>query len=302
MYMNRNISRVLAAAVASAGFVAAPMPALGTTLSCASSSFSVSPDGKGNFNVSCNAPGSSATCALSASPSSLPSSGGTVTLTATNCGTVSSVAKNSTQIAQSGTTWTDSIAANTGATSLNFTYTVTGDGGQASVTVTEAAAGTAPPPTGPISCAGYSKTLVYDLPWTAVSKQITAGFNNDAIVVGRFTTSSIAPGSSYPANVSSIEYVDAPAVRTAAISTVPCDLTGIGMSSNSAVLTTGPNWTYQIGGTAPLSRLSTMPSRLVLQPSTTYYINITNRDANGAPTCGTTTCNMILQLTKPTGT
>jgi hypothetical protein len=58
----------------------------------------------------------------------------------------------------------------------------------------------------------------------------------------------------------------------------------------------GPSVTYQILGA--VTRLS---GRVVLQPSTTYYFNIVNRNSLGAPSCGTSTCNMIIQLTKPTG-
>jgi hypothetical protein len=161
-----------------------------------------------------------------------------------------------------------------------------------------------PPPTtsGPIACAGYAKTVVLDLPWTAQSKAVTSGFGNDTIVVGRFTTGASAPGANYPANVSSIEYVDPSATRTAALSTSPCDLTGAGLNGAAVTVSVGPSWTYQIGGTAPVTFRTSTPTRVVLQPSTTYYVNIVNRNASGAPSCGTTTCNMILQLTKPTGT
>jgi hypothetical protein len=304
MYTNRNISRVLAAAVASTGFAVVPMPTLAGTFNCAGSSFSVSPDGKGNFNVSCTTPGSSATCSLIASTTSLPASGGSITLTANNCGTVSSWAKNGSQVAQSGSTWTETIPANAGATSVSFTYTVQGDNGSDSVTVSESAAGTPPPPinNGPISCSGYSKTLVYDLAWVQGATAKTAGFGNDAIVVARFTTGPVAPGATYPANVSSIEYVDARVTRTAALSTVPCDLTGGGLGTAAADVTQGPNWTYQVGGTAPLSRFTLTQTRVVLQPNTTYYVNITNKDGSGTSTCGGSTCNMIIQLTKPQGT
>jgi hypothetical protein len=298
MYMNRNISRVLAAAVASAGFAAVPVPTFGASLSCAGGTFSVSPDGQGNFNVSCNTPGSSATCSITANPPSLTSAGGSVTLTASNCGTVSSWAKNAAQVATSGNTWSETIPQNTGTTSVPFTYTVQGTSGSDSVTVTESAPGTSTPPTGgTISCAGYSKTLVYDLPWTAQSNATTTGFGNDAIVVARFTTPATSVMSS-TANVSSVEFGGPTAWRTASLSTVPCDLSGTGVGSVAVFKgnSQGPSVTYQILGA--VTRLS---GRVVLQPSTTYYFNIVNRNSLGAPSCGTSTCNMIIQLTKPTG-
>lgn len=54
MFVNKTLSRVLAAAVASAGF-AVPFPALADTLSlsCSAGSFSAVSDGAGNISVSC---------------------------------------------------------------------------------------------------------------------------------------------------------------------------------------------------------------------------------------------------------
>ncbi|HSU42718.1 MAG TPA: hypothetical protein VLN42_00735 [Casimicrobiaceae bacterium] len=304
MYTNqRTISRVLAAAVASTGFAVAPMPAFSTALSCAGGSFSVTPDGKGNFNVNCTAPDSAATCSLSASTTSLPASGGLVTLTASNCGTVTSWAKNSIQIAQSGNTWSETIPANTGSQSLNFTFTVQGSSAD-SVTITEAAPGsTSPPPTGgAISCPGYASTLVYDLPWTAKSLINTKGFGNSAIVVGRFTTpAAISTGTG---NVFSAEIQQPAVFRSASISTVPCDLAGTGVGKIAVWNgnTKGPSVTYQVGGTLSAQTFLTGGTRAVLQPSTTYYFNIVNRNFDGSPSCTASTCEMILQLTKATGT
>ena len=56
MYVNRTLSRVLAAAVASAGF-AVPYPAVAATLSCTAASFSAASDANGNINVTCTAAG-----------------------------------------------------------------------------------------------------------------------------------------------------------------------------------------------------------------------------------------------------
>jgi hypothetical protein len=293
---HRNISRVLAAAVASTGFAVAPMPTFAASLTCTSSTFTAGSDGSGNIVVNCTSPSTGASCSLTASPTTVPSSGGTVTLTASNCGTVTSVTKSSSQIASSGTTWTDTLGANTGSGSLSFTYTVQGSSGSDSVVVTQSGTGSTPPPPPPpggaIACSGYATTLVYDLPWTATSIAYTKGFNNNAIVVARFTTPATGAVSGL-ANFSSIEYQDGKASRTASLSTVPCDLTGTGFGKIAKFKgTQGVSFTYQING---------ISTGIVLQPSTTYYVNIVNRDSLGNPSCGTATCNMIIQLTKPFG-
>jgi hypothetical protein len=297
MYMNRNISRVLAAAVASAGFAVVPMPAFGASLQCTSASFNATSDGNGNINVSCTSPGATPVCTLSASPSSLGSGGGTVKLTASNCGTISTWTKAGSPVGQTASSWNDLIPANTGTSTAQFTYTVNGDGGSASATVTEAAPGSAPPPPPPggaISCAGYSKTIVIDLPWGApgsgAPRLSSSGFGNGAIIVARFTTPSTTSTAS--AALSSGEWGDQPTPRTAALSLSPCDFSSPLPRASFTLGQQTPAVTYVVGGS---SRMYT-----VLQPSTTYYFNIKN-EAYGVPTCGSSSCNMFVELQKPNG-
>jgi len=305
MYTNqRNISRVLAAAVASTGFAIAPMPGFAAGVTCTSATFSATPDGAGNIVVSCTSPGSTAACSLTASPSSLPAAGGNTTLTASNCGTVTSLAKDGTQIASTGTSWSQPLPANTGTTAVSYTYTVQGANGSDTTRVTVTGTGTVnPPPTGgAISCSGYTTTLVYDLAWTAQSVIDTKGFNNNAIIVARFTTpAAISTGTG---NIASAEIQQPAVFRTASISTNPCDLAGTGVGKSAVwsglTSTKGPGGTFQVGGTAQTFLLSA--SRIVLQPSTTYYFNIVNRDSGGSASCTASNCEMRLQLTKAPGT
>src|SRR6476659_9532119 len=128
MYMNRSISRVLAAAVASAGFVA-PMPVMGATLSCTSASFSATSDGAGNINVSCTPAGGGSTpsCTVSASPTFVAAAGGTVTLTASNCGSISSWAGGKSTTGGTSTSWQDTLPANTSSSNVTYRYAVSGD-------------------------------------------------------------------------------------------------------------------------------------------------------------------------------
>jgi len=82
----------------------------------------------------------------------------------------------------------------------------------------------------------------------------------------------------------------------ASLSTSPCDLAGTGTGKVFKGNTQAPGLTYQINGS-----VNFLSDRVILQPSTTYYFNIVNRNADGSKSCATSTCNMIIQLTLPTG-
>jgi hypothetical protein len=302
MYMNRNLHRVLAAAVASAGFAAVPVPTFGTTLSCTAASFSAVADSQGNINVNCTSPGSTGgTCSISASPSSLPSSGGTVTVSV-NCGANTSLTGGKAATASGTNQWTDTIPANTLSTGVTYTYTVTGDGGSKSASVVEAGTGSTPPPPpgGAIACSGFSKTHVIDVNWSGSTGNVRVltkdygGFGSNEIVVARFTT----PASSAPnvyAQIKAGQWIDADTARTAALSQTPCDfpspnpLGRLATTSGWGVIS--PSVTYAIGGSSSFYA--------ILQPSTTYYFNIKN-EVSGASTCSGS-CNMFIELAKPNG-
>ena len=302
MHIQRSISRALAAAVASSGFFVVPMHAHAATLTCTSSTFSASADGSGNITINCTSPsiGGGSTCTISVSPTSLPASGGTVNISTSGCTTPSVTGGKSVTTTQTG--WTDQIPANTGSTSLTYTYTVNGGAsGSDSKSIVEAGTGSPPPPPPPggsISCAGFSKTIVLDLDWgapsTAAPRKTTSGFGNGAIVVARFTTpANTAPG--VYATISSGEYGDQPTQRTAALSTTPCDFPSPNPLGRYATLNAGqqtPSVVYAVGGSSS--------SYAILQPSTTYYFNVTNA-YKGSPSCTSSTCNIFVELQKPNG-
>jgi hypothetical protein len=203
--------------------------------------------------------------------------------------------------ASSSTTWSDTIPANTGTTSLTYTYAVSGANGSNQATVFQSPAsggGTPPPSGGAISCPGYSKTIVLDLNWgapgSAAPRLTTTGFGNGAIVVARFTTpANTAPG--VFAAISSGEWGDQPTARTAALSPNPCDFPSPNPLGRYATLNAGqqtPSVVYAVGGTSRVYA--------ILQPSTTYYFNVTNA-YNGSPTCTSATCNIFVELQKPNG-
>ena len=304
MNIQRNINRVLAAAVASGGFVVAPMPVHAATLTCTSTSFTASADGSGNITVNCTSPTTTSTCSISVSPTSLPASGGTVNVS-TSCGANSAVTGGKLVQATSTSTWTDAIPANAGSTSLTFTYTVNGANGSDSKSVVQAGTSTggggggSPPPGTPISCPGFSKTIVLDLnrgaPGSAAPRLTTSGFDNNTIVVARFTTpASTAPG--VFASIGGGEWVDQPTARTASLSTTACDFPSPNPLGKYATLNQGqqtPSVVYAVGGTSRVYA--------ILQPSTTYFFNVKNVNALGTPSCTRTTCNMFIELQKPNG-
>jgi hypothetical protein len=146
---------------------------------------------------------------------------------------------------------------------------------------------------GPISCSGYSATHVVDMRW-GTSQLVTAtGFGPNDIVVARFTTSAItsATGKGY---IQAVEQGSSPSYRTAALSSTPCDLVGLPKvgGGNAAFVNDGAPWQY-------FTLVASKSGYPILQPSTTYYFNITN---STNPTCASTgICDMLITLNKPTG-
>jgi len=165
--------------------------------------------------------------------------------------------------------------------------------------VNEAAPGSTtppPPPGGSIACAGYSKTIVLDLNWnvSGAPRVISSGFANGAIVVARFTTPAVT--SSTTASISSGEWGSQPTARSASLSATPCDFVDPNPLGKYGTMLAGqqtPSVTYQIGGSSR--------SYVVLKPSTTYYFNVKN-EAFGGSTCSSGSCDIFIELHKPSGT
>lgn len=149
-----------------------------------------------------------------------------------------------------------------------------------------------------ISCQGFSATRVIDIPWGAIAsgnvRVNTAnfgGFRSGEIVVARFTTP--AKTSAAFAKVAGLESNAAYAVnRTASLSTAPCSFTSP-VSKNSNAVGVSFYFTYGVG-TNSLTYAN-------LQPNTTYYVNIKN-EKNGVATCPSgISCDMFIELAKPSG-
>lgn len=183
--MNR-IFRVSGAAVlaAASSVFLAPVstPAFGQSsqsITCQPSTVAVAPS-SGNLVVSCTSPGGGTpppSCSVSVKPSSLPSGGGSVTVTA-SCGTIASWSGTSPTTAISTangqtpvpSSFLDNLPANTGTTAQPYSYTVVGANGTNSATVS--VSGTSGGGGGTTSC-GTPATLA----WSA------SGYNRQALTV-----------------------------------------------------------------------------------------------------------------------
>jgi hypothetical protein len=189
---------------------------------------------------------------------------------------------------------------------LTFTYTVNGANGSDSKSVVQAGTGGggSPPPTGAISCPGFSNTITVDIPWGAPGsgnpRLSTSGFSNSSIVVARFTTPANLPAGVGGA-IKMGEWSSATTMRSVAISTSPCSFPKPNPLGNTGTQTSPnnpqPTIYYQIGAGSRYT--------VGLQPGTTYYVSITNSYTSSTgsvvPTCGSSACNAFVELDKPTG-
>jgi hypothetical protein len=169
---------------------------------------------------------------------------------------------------------------------------------------------------GPLNCSGVSNssngsttitgpTVTIDIPWPAdniLHQYITSQsgeFTPDGAVVFRFTTSGVANSSGNSGVIKGVEYQSAPAGRTGALSTQPCDFLGASAIQKSGA---GCGKTKFANNSAPSIGLTqgntTAQCAVALQPSTTYYFSISNTSNN----CNGPSCGMIFYFQKPDGT
>jgi hypothetical protein len=145
-----------------------------------------------------------------------------------------------------------------------------------------------PPPTSSIACAGFVSTQVVDAKWPASNvtvRSFSAGFGDRTALVVRFTTG-LKGGFG---RITAAEYGSAPTLKTANLSTRPCDFAGgdLGMYAFSAGMTVTSN--FSVG-------LNTW-GYPELAANTTYYFNIKN-EANGVGTCAGS-CDVFVDLKAP---
>jgi hypothetical protein len=206
----------------------------------------------------------------------------------------------------------DSIPANGSTSPVNWTYTVTGSAGSASVTVPQAGTGSAPPPPpSGISCSnipGISSTAVIPVSWNFVSGLVSTkssgGFAPGQAVVFVFTvpsgvqSASLGNFSTSPTNQSAYNN------RTIAMSDTPCDLSGK-LAPSSIKIGQEPNIYFSVGVYPTITRLGrTYPdtSNPMLNAGQTYYVTVVQQDSPGNNTCNSSSCDINFGLAKPAGT
>jgi hypothetical protein len=246
-------------------------------------------------------PAAPSNCTISGAPSQSQAAGYQATLIL-NC-------SGGGQPTSNGYIWTGAGAAgqttqSVGPITVNATTTFTARASNAGGTSTAASAtvsisgGGGGGGGGPISCPGFATTRVVDMNWgpnpqLAYTSNVGGFGPNDAVVV-RFTTSNItsATGKGY---IQAAEYSGSPSGRTAALSATPCDFVGlpkVGGGTNAF----GPG---DIAPKAYFSLVAIKSDASTLQPSTTYYFNISNSPSSTCQSIGS--CDMIITLSKPSG-
>jgi hypothetical protein len=232
-------------------------------------------------------------CSIAQSPSGTLTAGQSVTLTAScTAGTGLSWAWSGNSCFANGNTGAQQIG-NVSA-SQTCKATATNSAGSQLVSVALTVGGGGGGGGGNISCPGYAATHVINATWGTSQLYYTSNagsFGPNDIVVVRFTTSAItsAAGKGY---VQAVEYQSPTSGRTAALSDTPCSLVGLpkvgGGTSAFGPGDPGP-WAY-------FTLVASKTGYPILQPSTTYYLNIIN--SSGA-TCSA--CDMLITFNKPSG-
>jgi len=297
----RRTSRVLAAAVSASACMMPALPSYGASItisdnSCAS--FSSSSDGNGSLTITCGGglQPPPINCTLTASPTTVPATGGVITLTASNCGIVSGYTKNSQATGQTSTSWQDTIGPTQSATDVPFNYVVAGTGSPASASATVIQKGTAAG--GPVggtatSCPGFSNTWPLSLAWGAIGSGNVASlmtkFNGNDIIVASFTTPAVTSAGQI-GTIQAAEYSSIAINRTASLSLTPCSF-----DNNLASSGFGAHKTLVSGNTVSISYVIGGSSKYypVLQPGTTYFFNIKNSSGIGG--------GMKVEMIKPPG-
>lgn len=228
-------------------------------ISNAQGAFTPSPTKQITWSNTPVAPGG---CTLTATPSSLPVGGGSVSLSM-DCSQGSGLAYSWTGGFAAGAN-TQSVSGNLTATTT-FSATASNAGGSVtkSTSVTVATGGGGG---GPISCSGYLNTNVFTATWPLTQNGTVPMGTLDAGVV-KFTTGSATGSGQIQLSTSGN---NAFTTHDYTLSSQPCDF--------------GPGIKRLVGAGAPLFRfnVSTTPgSGATLLTNTTYYINIRQNDTSG---------------------
>jgi hypothetical protein len=320
--MNRSVFPSIAPTVAAAAFalaLAAPAAAVTVTLpniqvigaESICSSFSVSKDATGGTVLTCipssspppaNAPQGCTAKINNSTTTTLPSSGGSVSLTVSCTSTVTgySWSRNGVFGANANQNWNDTLPSNTTASSVTTSYQVKVCNGTDCVTV----------PTTPLTAVVQGSSTssnsitcankVLDVDWNNEGRYFTynaGGFAPTDVLVVRFKTGSVPFGTA-SAKLAGAEYGSSPSQRIWTLSATPCDFTSTGkarLAYNLSGSTTITAW-FGVGLTEGV--VDTYYPQL--QVNKVYYLNIKNKDGAVCFTSGG--CDMFIDFSKPPGT
>ena len=136
---------------------------------------------------------------------------------------------------------------------------------------------------------------VIEMRWGGSVTALTSSFGPANAIVVHFTTSTPLTASNYKGYIKAAQAVDGDAFRIGALSTTPCDFSG-------GVPIAGGGTAAFINDIAPTLYFALSPTVKsgypTLQQGTSYFFNIRNASCTSA----SGTCNMIITLSKPSGT
>lgn len=253
-------------------------------------------------------------CTVTASPTTIPATGGTVNLTAACGGGAVSTwtwTKNTAAFSTNTATPSDTFAANSGNTQT-VTYAVTATNAKGSSTasagVVWTGSGGGGGGGGPYSCSGFASTLSADWTWgapgsgalTLDSSSLGAFGNNVALVIG-VPVGSTAGGAYNFGHFTVAEEGSQAYNRVVVVSASPCDFstTPPSLAPQGGSIVNGavePYLSFTVGvGTQSWYYFD-------MAINTKYYINIKNATSTGAQSCPTgASCPVRVELYKPSG-
>jgi hypothetical protein len=241
-------------------------------------------------------------CSVTPAATSLPATGGQVSLTGACTG---GGAITSTTWKKNGVAFTpgfpDTLADNSASSSAAvYTYVATFCAGtactSASATAT-VAAGTAPPPPPPVASCGSLKVIEPYQDGNPAQKVLT--FTGDRFLTSGFasntTTVVVAqidvPAGLYGATTLAVfEYGSSATSRKAWLSKTRCDMSATSPPYRQTAM--GPVFNIQIGGSAS--------DKVVMQPGETWYLMVKNEKLlSTGSSCATGTCDIGIKLYRP---
>jgi hypothetical protein len=256
-------------------------------------SFQLNDNGGGSYTLVCvptggGGPNPPTNCTASVSPTSLPNTGGTVTLTK-SCGNTDGTTfykwtRNGAALPNNATS--DVLPSNSLSTTVTYTYSMQACNGAdctawipanpGTVTVAASEGG------GKDFCNQYPGAIRKDFAW---NDQLSIGIGTNVLAVRITVPGNVATGYPY---ITVVEYLGSATIRNIAISKNACDF-----NDNSLIR---PKFTSNYSEYFTTGNATGYPK---LETGQTYYLNIRHQNANGGNTCTSGTCNMLIRFTAP---